>query len=46
MKRLSALLLLSLLLAACGNRGDLVLPPDPPPPAPAAPQPDPPPARD
>jgi predicted small lipoprotein YifL len=27
MKRLTALLVLSLLLAACGNRGDLVLPP-------------------
>ncbi|HRQ63996.1 MAG TPA: lipoprotein [Xanthomonadaceae bacterium] len=45
MKRIPALLALSLLLAACGNRGDLVLPPDPPPPQPA-PQADTPPADD
>jgi predicted small lipoprotein YifL len=31
MKKILALLALCVLLAACGNRGDLVLPPDPPP---------------
>lgn len=37
MKRLFALLAICLLLAACGNRGDLVLPPPDPPPQPAPP---------
>jgi predicted small lipoprotein YifL len=45
MKRILALFAISLLLAACGNRGDLVLPSDLPPAQPA-PQADPPASND